>query len=399
MKRTKLIISLVCAIIMLASLNVTTFALAGTENKEDYFLFAADVIEDYYRNRENCEFNQLTSKIDNAALDLLEAKIEMTRYKADKLDIVRNNYDVEVIPVLEDEWVYSNNSVLMKLQVLRTWNYDNCNEQTSSSELLTVLVSNDDNNLIIEECYIDGECTRFGTLDIDYMDSLKERTANNFLNDYVNEYKEQCDILAEEYSLKNKNTVSVNKIEDNTRTVGYFDREAMRDWARNNYNKATPVSSSSSISYYDFSEITNSYDCTNFASHAILAGGATMHDDGASGITGTNQWYFRNINNRSSSWSGVDQLKQFLTRSNPGSNNVGPYAEVKELTYANAYYGDLVQFHNGTIWRHTTVVTSYTGGQIRVTGRTNDYIFDDNILPEERVATEIRLVHLINNHS
>lgn len=31
------------------------------------------------------------------------------------------------------------------------------------------------------------------------------------------------------------------------------------------------------IHYYDFSQLNNNYDCTNFVSHALLAGGATPY--------------------------------------------------------------------------------------------------------------------------
>lgn len=65
--------------------------------------------------------------------------------------------------------------------------------------------------------------------------------------------------------------------------------------------------------YYDFSKIKNNYDCTNFVSHALLAGGAKPYKpSGATGIIGTG-WYYTNLDNRSSSWSGVSYLYSFLT--------------------------------------------------------------------------------------
>ena len=67
-----------------------------------------------------------------------------------------------------------------------------------------------------------------------------------------------------------------------------------------------------------------------------------MHDDGLSGIQGTDQWYYRSTSNRSSSWAGVNELYAFLIRSNPSDSNLGPYAVEREVTYANAYIGDIV---------------------------------------------------------
>ena len=76
---------------------------------------------------------------------------------------------------------------------------------------------------------------------------------------------------------------------------------AIKNWARQNFNKANPSSGGSGVPYYDFSKIKNNYDCTNFVSHALLAGGAKPYKpSGATGIIGTG-WYYTNLDNRSSS--------------------------------------------------------------------------------------------------
>lgn len=131
----------------------------------------------------------------------------------------------------------------------------------------------------------------------------------------------------------------------------------------NNCSKKLPTTGNSNQvgSYYDFSTIPGNYDCTNFVSHAILAGGAVVYDTGQSGIQGSG-WYFRNINDRSSSWSGVTFLHSFLT----SNTTKGPKAT--ELPYTNYYapsgnspytYGDIIQFNNGSTWIHSGVVTSF----------------------------------------
>ena len=122
-----------------------------------------------------------------------------------------------------------------------------------------------------------------------------------------------------------------------------------------------------------------------------------MHDNGKSGIQGTDQWYYRDTANRSSSWAGVNQLYEFLTRSNPGDSNIGPYATEKEVTYANAFTGDIVQKHNGTTWRHSMIVTKFSGGQVYVTGRTSPNSNNDDVLVSEIIG-ELRLLHLEGNY-
>lgn len=149
---------------------------------------------------------------------------------------------------------------------------------------------------------------------------------------------------------------------------------------------------------YDFSQISGNYDCTNFVSHAILAGGSILYDTGNSGISSTG-WYFKNINNRSSSWSGVANLCNFLT----SNTTKGPVGTKK--AYSNIYVtggdpypyepGEILQFHNGSIWRHSTIIVGYRGvsgaatlSEAVVTGRTsstqcNNQVRQSSIYPGE----------------
>lgn len=162
---------------------------------------------------------------------------------------------------------------------------------------------------------------------------------------------------------------------------------AIVNWARSNYNKNQPSPGKSSVPYFDFSEISGAYDCTNFVSHAVLAGGAKINDTGGSGISSTG-WYYRNINNRSSSWSGVDQFYNYMTTN----------------TKANTAYGTTyVYSHNGGMWNlgsvmqfdfdgkngynHSTIITKRTSSDGRyyayVTGRTGDNNYNNNKSADE----------------
>ncbi|WP_281170123.1 amidase domain-containing protein [Paenibacillus pinihumi] len=57
--------------------------------------------------------------------------------------------------------------------------------------------------------------------------------------------------------------------------------------------------------------MSGNWDCTNFVSHALLAGGAVVYDTNGTGISSTG-WYYRRLSNRSSSFSGVPNLHNFL---------------------------------------------------------------------------------------
>lgn len=154
-------------------------------------------------------------------------------------------------------------------------------------------------------------------------------------------------------------------------TLYSLNRTNMVTWANNNCTKSSPVSGNSSISsYYDFSQISNAYDCTNFVSHALLAGGAVKYDTNATGISGSG-WYYRSLNNRSSSWSGVTNLYSFLT-TNTTKGPVGKYLSYSDIYAPSGNFpyqsGDILQFHSGSVWRHSTVITGY----ISINGSSNN---------------------------
>ena len=56
--------------------------------------------------------------------------------------------------------------------------------------------------------------------------------------------------------------------------------------------------------YYDFNNIGG--DCTNFASQCIYAGAKIMN------FTPTFGWYYKSLNDRTPSWTGVQYLYNFL---------------------------------------------------------------------------------------
>lgn len=145
------------------------------------------------------------------------------------------------------------------------------------------------------------------------------------------------------------------------RAVTSLDKYAIVSWANANYNLDVPyIQSGDGVTpYYDFSNISGNYDCTNFVSHALLAGGATKNTSS----TGDSGWFYSSLSNRSTSWSGVPNLYNFLTRS---AASIGPkgsgmsYMQFPSSTASRPYEaGDVIQFHNGERWRHSGIITGY----------------------------------------
>ena len=120
------------------------------------------------------------------------------------------------------------------------------------------------------------------------------------------------------------------------RTVIFlYDREAALRYAHRWAYERNPE-------YYDFDGLGG--DCTNFVSQVLAAGGAEQNYS-------QNGWYFNSINDRSPSWSGVNELYEFLV----SEHDVGPRARVVDVSEAMA--GDIVQlgsFENG--YYHSLVI-------------------------------------------
>ena len=78
-------------------------------------------------------------------------------------------------------------------------------------------------------------------------------------------------------------------------SVQSLDRFDMGYYAIENCDKVNPARGSAEApDYYDFSKIAGNYDCTNFASHVLLSGGACMYKTSSSG-TG---WYYNGMGKR-----------------------------------------------------------------------------------------------------
>lgn len=96
--------------------------------------------------------------------------------------------------------------------------------------------------------------------------------------------------------------------------------------------------------YFDFSDIGG--DCTNFASQCIYAGAGVMN------YTPTFGWFYISTNNRTPSWTGVNELYRFLVN----NRGAGPQGRVVPLSVIQN--GDVVQlqFVGSDKFDHSPVV-------------------------------------------
>jgi hypothetical protein len=96
--------------------------------------------------------------------------------------------------------------------------------------------------------------------------------------------------------------------------------------------------------YFDFENFGG--DCTNFASQVIFAGSGVMN------YTPVYGWYYNSSYDRTSSWTGVNFLYDFLT------TNLGPGPFAEQVVLKDAEPGDIAQlsFVGGSHFNHSPVI-------------------------------------------
>ncbi len=116
---------------------------------------------------------------------------------------------------------------------------------------------------------------------------------------------------------------------------------------------------SSNPKFYHFGGIGG--DCTNFISQCLYAGSGVMNYNRNDG------WYYISSYKRSPSWTSVEFLERYLTR----TGGVGPIAEIAPINTLEI--GDLIQLRqNPTHFNHTVIITKIENGEIFVSAHSND---------------------------
>lgn len=142
--------------------------------------------------------------------------------------------------------------------------------------------------------------------------------------------------------------------------------------------------------YYNFDALGG--DCTNFASQCVFAGA------GVQNYTPTFGWFYKNLNDRTASWTGVEYFYNFLIGNGKSSESgegigsgAGPFAE--EVTRNKIEVGDIIQLGraNGDFY-HSPVVVGFSRGVPLIAAHTNDaFMRPINTYRYER----IRYIHIL----
>lgn len=114
--------------------------------------------------------------------------------------------------------------------------------------------------------------------------------------------------------------------------------------------------------YYNFDPVGG--DCTSFVSQCLYEGSKVMNYDKYG-------WYYKNGNNKSPSWSGVEYLHKFLTQ----NKGAGPYGE--EVSSKFIEKGDIAQLSfDGKTFGHSLLIIetafNYDKNNILIATHTED---------------------------
>ncbi|HHY26960.1 MAG TPA: hypothetical protein GX523_09515, partial [Desulfitobacterium dehalogenans] len=275
--------------------------------------------------------------MDQPILSFLQDKSTTHQNVTNLYKTYKDNYNVQV-KLLEN--TRAENKATLKFQVITTYNLlDSPDVDTEVSDELYVLYDYD--KKLITDFY-----TPYNYYDLSVRDQDLTLLKNinqpfSLTPELTAKMKELKVDINKVYKAQESNELTNDTI--STRT-SFLRPESIVIYARHNYNRVSPYSGNGRVPYLDFSLLDGAHDCTNFVSHALLAGGAGVYDTGGSGISSTG-WYYRDMNNRSSSWAGVNELYTFLTTnrtpntpsgiSNPYTNNIGYWStgDILQLGY------------------------------------------------------------------
>lgn len=337
MKKFLLIVAfLVCML----TINEKSYASIGQkiECNDNAYFYATKVLTEYYQAIDQYKEYDFSDDISSLSLlDYINKKVEAKRYKREVYgDNDMQNYNVNFKLINIDE---IDNNFILTIVANIEFVYKDADFTSGYSEEIHLLLSRSFNKYKIVDWnlpYDDYDTiVRDETQDISTLNSWNNilrinsdvQEKQEILNTKIKQYYDDLEKEINSIDTENHNYINTISVHDELTditpysTLYSLNKSNMVTWANNNCAKANPSSGNSNKApYYDFSQISGNYDCTNFVSHAILAGGSVLYNTGNTGISSTG-WYYKNLNNRSSSWSGVANLYSFLTSNTTSIND------------------------------------------------------------------------------
>ncbi len=381
----KKICALLLTLTMLTTIIPTAFAqndstVTAQQAQNTAIVFATTSMSDFTTQSEYRD--DLINSNARSLMQYLDDKREVKEIKENlfgrKLDLVA--YDVENICVTDKDFAYE---VYFDI----SFNYKDGTESSALVAAYKVIVDKNTNTILAAITNDLSGGTLINTtigqtaedLDLDYQLSILSNRNNMSTEGEPYDLEEKVSKLtaywesvehevAEAQDHQNQELVDTpEQLDLNLPTSPYTtwvsftesDRDAMRSYQDDWWNGFNP-------SFANFTG--EGGDCTNYASQVLNSSSAPQYSSSASGIQGYTYWYYRSANARSTSWTGVNELRSYLLRS---STTKGPKGN-RVTTFGELQSGDIVQLYNGSDFYHTIVVHTQ-GGDPLVTAHTSSY--------------------------
>lgn len=370
------ILCIICATIIMMAVTVSAAAetvgnttmLSAEQKIEDNLLSksfdtADSFVQNYYMaifNKADCDFLSLIKS--KNLFDYLSTKIKwLSSISADKENIKIST------ELLEQEITQSSINLCLNVQV--NFNYVGNTTKSGLERCVQIVLSNDCNPQILD-VFINDNVDDYFRGDADLMSATYE--CSYWYDDALS-----LDVVSDISDIAETETISTDILRSNfsetaaldesnielkvsaSSTITTTQRNRIVNYALANCDVDNPVSGNSTLisKYYDFSQITDNYDCTNFTSHCLLAGGAKFNETKNTG------WYYKSMSDRTPAWSSVKSFHDFISN-NSGS---GPQAKIKSFTIycpmsqMSCELGDIVQIDKGIDGKydHNVVVTDF----------------------------------------
>lgn len=245
------------------------------------------------------------------------------------VDNYKHNYEYRKEEIGKD-------SLIIEVKLTKEYKFQNLKEKTFE------IINYKFNLIKLDGKYIISEIDSDDIYDVSIKELNLTRSGKFNIDDFLEkeeelikkEKEELKDIFEEE---SNSNLYENNNKSNQNRNLKYLNRNKMKNYARKHYNNPNP-------NYYDFTNIGG--DCSNFTSQVIRAGGAPFDN------VGNEKWYFYSLNNRTPSWTSVEQLYRYLI------NNTGFGLEAVTSDIFNMEIGDVIQIDTNYdgIFNHSVIV-------------------------------------------
>ena len=419
------------------------FSRMNTKELQEIFELVIDSIDFYYKLRmsDNNKLSELMKKqtedketLDNGVLkslnttkqlipdtfsndikEYLAAKLFCETYSLALTDTHENfiDSDYEI-----DSWKVIDNYLVCKVNTTINFKYSDCLNSSVIADQIQIVIENADNPVIIDWYCSDpssfDSCVRTYELDMYEKENWKKNIDKGTFREKLlykcadivacNSYLYNSDIDTKEIGSEQQNdlgftgNIPISPAMASATSVPFDNwmSARIRAWYYANYIlyhcPTAPIAYSSGYSYVRFETIPGAYDCTNFVSHCLLAGRFSMKSGTHLGSDG---WFFNSMNSRSSTWSSVNQLYNFI-KSNTSSN--GPkcktYTAVTNKAKVTGYSGskkpqagDILQIKFNSPgsyaypnFGHSTIISSIDSNNfIHISYRTSSSSYKSNV--------------------